>query len=63
MPRKLYVGPLSPLGRVVIHDVENDLDARLMEGFHHRAELVARICGSVAYSWCGAKKFKVMYPQ
>ena len=33
---------LVPLGRVVVDDVEDDLDVRLVQGLDHRPELVAR---------------------
>ena len=39
MPRKLMVGPVVALGGVVVDDVENHLDARLVERPHHGLEL------------------------
>ena len=43
IPRKLSVGPVVvALGGVVEHHVEDDLDARPVEGLHHVAELVHR---------------------
>ena len=36
------------LGRVVVDDVEDDLDPRPVQGLDHRLELAARVAGSAA---------------
>ena len=42
------------------HNVENDLDTRPMQRFHHVTELVKRSqrisCAAKLKAWCGAKK-------